>query len=184
MKTWRVILALVSACALTAAAQPNGPRGNAPNDAGRGMPRGVNLSRLVKNERLLNSLNLSEAQVNALKERAATSQKKIADLRDAIEKAEADVRSLMQADTLDREAVMKAVDKAGQIRTDLRKVHIEDQFAISEIAGPDALRELREQRQRQNMERRSDRGPRRDGERPGMMGRRGPAADDLESEEP
>ncbi len=177
MKTWRVILALVSATALTAVAQPRGPGGGGGPDDDRGMPRGVNLSRLVKNEARMKELNLSDAQVDALKARAVASEKKVAELRTAIEEAEANVRSLMMADNPDREAVMKAVENAGRIRTDLRKAHIEDQFAISEIAGPAVLRELRMNQRRQNMDNRGNRNSRRDGERPGRGDRRGPPAD-------
>lgn len=178
MNAWKTMLVVLGATALTATAQPNAPRGGAggPGDRPEHMQRGMDIAALLDNEDIVEKLGLTDEQVAALKARAAESEKKFITLRADVELAETDVRHLMREDKPDREALMKAVETAGQAMTNLRKALVEEQLAFREIAGPDALRKARHMIAKQW---RKD-----GGNRPFMRGARGPAGEEEPQQPP
>jgi Spy/CpxP family protein refolding chaperone len=139
MKTSMLALAVT---ALTATAQPDG----GPGGPGKGMEKmrhGPDLGRMLDNEEVVQKLGLTADQVTALKARFAEAEKTLIKLRADAQLAEADVRRLMQDDTVDRAAIMKAVEAAGAAQLAVRKAMIEERLAFREIAGPDAAKKVR-----------------------------------------
>jgi Spy/CpxP family protein refolding chaperone len=123
-----------------------------PGDCPGRMPGGVGgrggigagaIERLVNNEKAIARLGLSADQVAALKARLADAEKTLIKLRAEVELAEAEVRSLMRKDPVDRAAVMRAVDAAGAAYVALRKAMIEERLALREIVGPEASKKAR-----------------------------------------
>ena len=143
MNAWmkNAMLAL-AVSALTASAQPDGGPGG-PGKMKDKMWGGPNLGQMLDNEDVVQQLGLTEDQVTALKARFAEAEKTLIKLRADAQVAEAEVRHLMQDDTVDRAAIMKAVEAAGAAQLAVRKAMIEERLAFREIAGPDAAKKVR-----------------------------------------
>jgi hypothetical protein len=69
------------------------------------------------------------------------------DLKANIQKARLEVRKLVNQDTVNREAVMKAVEAESAASLALRKAVVEQQIKAREIIGPEKAAQLREMRQ-------------------------------------
>lgn len=179
MKTLKSALVVLGAAALTAAAAP-GERAHRMMQHRPGGVEGAGgppFAMFLDNDRAVQKLGLTEQQVAALKARFAEAEKTMIKLRADVETAEAELRALMRADTVDRAAIMKAVDAAGAAHLALRKAMIEERLAIREIAGKDATKKAR----RLLAQRRDgDCGPRERGPR---ADRRGPPPSDAEDED-
>lgn len=184
MKTLKTMVVVLGVAALTAAVA-TGDRPDCPDRVqrglgGRGGPEGVGgprLAMMLENERAIEKLGLTGDQVAALKARLAEAEKTMIKLRADVELAEAEVRNLMRANTVDRAAVMKAVEAAGAAHLALRKAVIEERLAFREIAGAEAVKKVRHHL----AQRRDDgAGP---GERRGSRAdRRGPSPSDAGEE--
>lgn len=180
-KHW--MTALVAGSALAAAAAfaapgfggPDGARRNERPD--RGPHGGPGLERLLQNPRIAKEAGISDAQIESLKAAEYEQRKTIIKLRGDADLARLEVRKLMQAEKVDKAAVLNAVDKAGRAMTELRKAQIEHHLAVREILGPETcakLREMAAERFRDRQGPRQERGPRESRER---FERRGPGSD-------
>ncbi|MCS6772283.1 MAG: periplasmic heavy metal sensor [Kiritimatiellae bacterium] len=107
--------------------------------------RGPRWERILEDDEALRAAGLTDAQVAAIRERAAESEKTLIRLRSEVQLAEAEIRRLMRTERPDRDAIMKAVEAAGAARTALRKAMVEEQLAVREILGPEGFRKLRKQ---------------------------------------
>lgn len=156
MKTLQSMMVVMGLAALTASAVA----GDRPDRlqrgfGGRGAPDGAGgppLAMLLENERVIDKLGLTEEQVATLKARLAEAEKTMIKRRADVQLAEAEVRNLMRADTIDRAAVMKAVEAAGAAHLALRKAVIEEHLAFREIAGTGAAKKIRQHLARRHME--------------------------------
>ena len=145
MNAWKTALVVLSATALTAAAQPGGPgRDGGPGDRPGMKAGGPRMAMMLENDEVVEKLGLTPDQVTALKARFAEAEKTMIKLRADADLAEADVRRLMQDDNVDRAAIMKAVETAGAAQLAVRKAMIEERLAFREIAGPDAAKKIRQ----------------------------------------
>lgn len=172
MKKAILAAAMMGASALAATAQP-GPGGPGGREGMRGeRPMGARIQAVLENPELLEKIGLTDQQVSALRARLDEAQKTMIKLRADAELAETEVQRLMREDTVDRAAVMKALDAAGLAHVAVRKAMIEERLAFREIAGPDAARKLRQHLGRQMKEGRG----RDDEDRPFRKERKGPGA--------
>ncbi len=164
MKNWLITCGVAAGLALAAVvyAEPGQDRGG-PGGGPDGGHRGGGLQALLDNEDVVKKLGLSDEQVKAVREAGYEHQKVMVSLRADSELAQLDVKKLMDQDTPDTEAVMKALDTAGRLQTEIRKEAVRSQLKVREIIGPEASKQLKEimqnRLQRQGGDRQGKRGP-------------------------
>ena len=169
MKNWLIICCVAASLALAAVvfAEQDHRGGGGPGQGGGpgggpGEGHGGGLSALLDNDEVVKKLGLTEEQVKAVQEAGYEHQKVMVSLRADAELAQLDVKKLMDQDAPNTEAVMKALDTAGRLQTELRKEGVRNQLKIREIIGTDAAKQLK-----QIMRNRMDR---QGGDRPGNRG--------------
>ena len=133
------------------------------------------LDRILSNQRMIEKLDLTEDQVSALRDGIFDLKKEKIRKRAELEIAATEQARILTEGDIDESALMSAVEKTGQVRTDLAKLHMQGLLLMhknltqeqrSKI-GP-MLRQRHTQRQRTGKDQRS-RGLGRDGQdrRPG-----------------
>jgi Spy/CpxP family protein refolding chaperone len=164
MKNWLITCGVAASLALAAVVYAEqGERGGGPGQGGGpGGGPGGGFQALLENENIVKKLGLTEEQVNAVQAAGYEHQKVMVSLRADSELAQLDVKKLMDQDAPDTEAVMKALDTAGRLQTEIHKAGIRNQLKIREIIGADAAKQLK-----QIMHNRMDR---QDGDRQGKHG--------------
>jgi Spy/CpxP family protein refolding chaperone len=119
-------------------------------------PKGGGIDRLINNPEVREQLGITGEQLEQLKE----AREKIADQRDDLVARMKETREkqmkLMQADKLDKEAIMKAVNESGKIRTKLDKLRVKGLFLVQDILTDEQLGEIKERMQKHMRERRGN----------------------------
>jgi Spy/CpxP family protein refolding chaperone len=143
MKNWIYILSGTTAVSLAVAAwaEPGFGRGA----GGRqGPPRqGPDVERILDNPRAARDLGLTEEQLHQIREARYEAEKKIIAQRAEHDLARLEVRRLLQQNSPDEAAVLKAVEEEGRLATELKKLRIQQRFSMTSIVGPEKFRELR-----------------------------------------
>lgn len=146
MNKWIITTCVVGAIALAAVAwaEPGGK----PGQGGRG-PQGQRgaghaLQALAHNPELAKELGVTEEQIATLQAAHYENEKNEIKLRGNKDLARLEVKKLLKADTVDKEAIMAAVDTAGQASIELRKAQIGFMIQVKEVLGKDVLQKLRE----------------------------------------
>ena len=148
---------------------PGGP-GGGPDRKGGGRPEAARLvgpggpghmaaqglQRLLDNPKKMKELGISDAQAGALKESFYAMEKKMIALRAAADEAQLEVRKLMEKDDADEAALMAAIDKAGQARTEIQKAATSQRLAVKKILGPELSAKLKERMGEKMRERREE----------------------------
>jgi Spy/CpxP family protein refolding chaperone len=98
-------------------------------------------------EQMAKELGLTAEQTAAMRAAHEAFQVQMIDLKANIQKARLEVRKLVNQDTVNREAVMKAVEAESAASLALRKAVVEQQIKAREIIGPEKAAQLREMRQ-------------------------------------
>lgn len=139
---------------------PGGPPGGAPMMQQRmGMPhpmgmqpggeqpkfdRGEILKHIVENPEMAKKVGLTEDQVAKLKDGQFAHEKNMIELRAKAETTKLDVRKLMEAAKVDREAVSKAIDAAAAAESAARKADVMHMLDVKETIGPDVMKKIHE----------------------------------------
>ena len=134
MKGWSksLLAAAVVGWAGAALAQP----------AGGGGPE-FGMRKEARMEQALREAGATDEQVAKLREQIYQARKQMISLHAEKEQAEIEVQHLMMQDKVDREAVLKAVEKLGAVKTSLHRLRIQQQLDMREIVGPDVARKVR-----------------------------------------
>lgn len=182
MKKWiaigtTLVLGVMSSGLMAQSVEPGQWGGPAIRQGHRG--RGAGLLALLDNPRVKAYLNLTDPQVDQLRQIAVESQKVAVKNRAEVEVREIELRELLRADQPDREAIMKKLDELSSLRGNLMKQRVEALLSARSVLTPEQQKKVRS-----FLENREGFGMRgeRPGERPGGWGppsgtpRGGPAA--------
>jgi len=138
---------------------PVGDMGNMP-------PKDALIGRFITTPRAVQALGLTEEQVTAIRAALGDIRNQTEALRSQLEAAAMEQGKLLMAEALDETALMAAVEKTGQIRTEMAKLHIQPTVAIKKILTPEQVKKARammeEQRNRRQdwrEQRRNEGGP-------------------------
>jgi Spy/CpxP family protein refolding chaperone len=155
------------------------------------MHEGLSLARLAGNPEVASELGLTEEQVEKLKTGSYDLKKEEINLRAKQELAAMAQIRLMGEDDVDEKALMKAVEKTGEISTELAKLRVKQLLLVKQTLTKDQLTRMR-QMMRQRMQQRSrgtrhegmrDRGGRRPQDTGDRAGRERPAGRALQPAE-
>jgi len=105
---------------------------------------GMILRRLTSDPTMIQELGLSDTQVKEIKDSMAGSEQELKDLNGKLEQAGMRQVELMKADTLDEEALMKAVQESGDISTAIAKLRVKQLIAAHKVLTPEQRTKLRE----------------------------------------
>ena len=120
---------------------------------------GMILRMLTSDSKLVQELGLSDTQVKQIKDAVSGSDQETKDLNTKLEQAAMRQVDLMKADTLDEEALMKAVQEAGDLRTQIAKIRVKQLIAAHKVLTPEQrtkLRDTMKQRMEQAQKRMTD----------------------------
>lgn len=105
---------------------------------------GMILRMLTSDSRLVQELGLSDAQVKEIKDAVSGSEQETKDLNTKLDQAAMRQVELLKADSLDEEALMKAVQESGDLRTQIAKIRIKQLIAAHKVLTPEQRAKLRD----------------------------------------
>ena len=129
-------------------------------------PMEMIIAKLLQNPEAREKLGLTEEQANAIKTGSEEIRNQMQELSEKMRTAAEEQVQLLQADTIDEEAVMAAVEKTGDIRTQIAKLRVQGMILVKSILTVEQIAKTREFMRNRMRERMRDRGPR-DGDREG-----------------
>jgi Spy/CpxP family protein refolding chaperone len=135
---------LTAVLAVSAGAQAPGGGGPAPDQRGwgGGVPEHV-LGKLLTSPKVMAEVGLTEAQAEALREKAFGLKREEIKLRAELELAAMDQAKLVTGQTVKEADLMAAVEKTGALRTELAKLHMRGLLLIRETLTPEQREKLR-----------------------------------------
>lgn len=133
---------------------PSGLEGRGPQGPGmrenRGSRKGGEgahlLRRLLSRGRWAKKLDLSDEQVEQLKQLAYDNRKEMISLKANVQLAQLEVKTAMDKETPDKTALMNAVDQAAMAKAAIEKKQIECQLRIKEILTDEQIEKLHDRR--------------------------------------
>lgn len=108
------------------------------------LDRGEILKHIVANPEMAKKVGLSDDQVAKLKDGQFAHDKNMIELRAKAETTKLDVRKLMEAAKVDRDAVSKAIDAAAAAESAARKAEVMHGLDVRETIGPDVMKKIHE----------------------------------------
>jgi len=108
---------------------------------GQGQQKGLNL---LQNPKVKEKLQLTDDQINKIKEVTQDTQKKMIDLNAKAEIANIELQSLLDSPSIDKKAVEAKVDELGKIRTEIHKTAINCRIAMKEILTPEQQQKIKD----------------------------------------
>jgi len=108
---------------------------------GQGQQKGLNL---LQNPKVKEKLQLTDDQINKIKEVTQDTQKKMIDLNAKDEIANIELQSLLDSPSIDKKAVEAKVDELGKIRTEIHKTDINRRIAMKEILTPEQQQKIKD----------------------------------------
>ena len=118
---------------------------NAKHDAGDGILQDGIFERLGNNFKLGAEIGLSEEQIKTLKNSAADMRKQQDELQKQLKDCGLDQARMMTAEgTVDENAILAAVEKAGKIRTEMAKIRIQHMLLVKRTLTPDQISKLKD----------------------------------------
>lgn len=126
---------------------------------GQGQPaREMVLRAVLQNPELAAKVGLSEDKVKAIREAAFAQREQMVKLRSEAELSRMQVEKLSSADKVDKDAVMKAIDAAGQAEVAIKKAEVGFELQVKEMVGPEVIKKIRETMKEHLAERRANAG--------------------------
>jgi Spy/CpxP family protein refolding chaperone len=111
---------------------------------GRARPRmGPRLLAMLDNDRVKTYLNLTDPQVDRLRQIVVESEKASVKSRADLSVRGIELRELLRADKPDREAIMKKVDELSSLRADLMKQRVDALLAAKSVLTPEQQKKVR-----------------------------------------
>lgn len=111
---------------------------------GRGMRApGDRLMALLDNDRVKAALNLTDQQVDRLRQIAVDTEKASVKNRADAAVRGIELRELLRADKPDRDAVMKKVQEVSSLRAEMMKEHIDALLAAKDVLTPEQQKKIR-----------------------------------------
>jgi Spy/CpxP family protein refolding chaperone len=104
---------------------------------------GGRLRALVDNERIKASLNLTDPQVDRLRQIIVETEKSALKTRAEMAVRRIELRELLRADKPDHEAVMKKVQEISNLRAELMKQHVEALLGAKSVLTPEQQKKFR-----------------------------------------
>jgi len=101
------------------------------------------LERVIKNPHFGEGLGLSDAQVSELRKSASELRKRQEALRAELETSALEQARLMARKNVDEEALMRAVEKSGRVKTELAKLRIRQLLHLRDTLTNEQMRRLR-----------------------------------------
>ena len=102
------------------------------------------IERLMDNPELAEKAGLSKEQISSIKTILYDINMQMIDLRAEMEKAGMEQARLMTSDEPDEAAIMKAIEKTGEIRTKMAKLRIQSMLKIKKIIKPEQFAKMKE----------------------------------------
>ena len=102
------------------------------------------LQRVLNDDSLAKELGVTEDQVATLSNYVYEHRQNMIKLQSDRQLAQVEIDHLLKQDNPDVEAVMKAVDHAGAIETDIRKAQVEQTMKVKTVLGKDTLAKMHE----------------------------------------
>ncbi len=153
MKKWMMPLCLAGAMALSTGVSaqppscPMGPMGRGPSD--RPCDPGATLERILQHQKLAETAGITQEQIKSLQAVLYQSEKDLIQAQADSDLARVEVKHLLQGDKPDQKLVLEAIDKAGQLQTNVEKLRVKTMLQVREIVDDDTMaqffRSLREQ---------------------------------------
>lgn len=119
-----------------------GPGGGEMRGPG-GMDRGEILRHVIENPEMAKKVGITGEQIEKIKEGEFAFEKQMIQLRADAEATKLEVRHLMEADKVDRDAVSKAIDAAGAKELALRKAGLLRELDVKETLGKETIEKIR-----------------------------------------
>jgi periplasmic protein CpxP/Spy len=123
---------------------------------GMGM-RGPGPGKWWKNPELAQKIGLTDDQISKMEKIFQDSRLKLIDLHATLEKQEAILEPLVQADHPDENRVLAQIDQVAQARAELEKANARMLLGIRNVLTPEQWKQLKEMRAANKMRRREDR---------------------------
>lgn len=146
-----MIAAAIIVSGAAAFAAPQGPgdinpegRGHAPGTECRQGPPPQGPFPMLPSIERLKDLGATDQQIQALKEAAYEQDKQMVTLRANLERAEIELRHLMDAPAVDKKAVTETVDTINAARGELFKAEILNMLKVRETLGEKLFRQLQQ----------------------------------------
>ncbi len=127
----------------------------------------ASLQSMLQDPEQADRFGLTPAQTARLQEGFETLEEQRGQLRAALVQAGRRQAELMTEEALDAEAILKAVEEAGRIRTEIAKLRVHQLFLLRDTLTREQIEELRRQRRRRRHEKR-DAAPRARGDKKEM----------------
>lgn len=102
------------------------------------------IGRIVNNPQASSELGLSEEQIKALKESLEDMKKQNDILQKQLKESGLEQAKLMTESSVDENALIEAVEKAGKIRTDMAKARIKHMLVVKKTLKPEQINKIRE----------------------------------------
>lgn len=109
------------------------------------------IDRLINNPKVREELGITDGQVERLKDAKAELDEQRKDLITEMKEAREVQMKLMQADELDRKAIMTAINKSGKLRTRMDKLRVKGLFQVQDVLTDEQLSKVKE-RMRKGMQ--------------------------------
>jgi len=104
---------------------------------------GARLRAMLDNERVKAYLNLTDPQVDRLRQVLVEAEKSAVKTRAEMAVQRIELRELLRADKPDREAAMKKVQEISNLRGELMKQHVEALLAAKSVLTPEQQKKFR-----------------------------------------
>jgi len=112
--------------------------------ADRQPPMEMVIGRLLQNPEAREKLGITEDQVNAIKTGTEDIRTRMHELGEEMRSAAEEQVKLLQAETVDEEAVMAAVQKTGNIRTEIAKLRVKGLILVKSTLSADQVAKIKE----------------------------------------
>jgi Spy/CpxP family protein refolding chaperone len=157
MKKWMLVGSLMTAVLTTAAWSE--PRGMGSKSHGAGpMVTGW----VVNNPEKAKELGVTDDQAAALKELSYKTRQQMIKLNAEAETARLEIDRLMDADKPDEGAILKAIENAGRVETEIQKARVQEGLRVREALGDEQLAKIRDTLREERKDVRHDQNARRD----------------------
>ena len=131
---------------------PGDREGLGPMDAPGGGLEGGMVLRLLQKEWLVKELGITEEQIAGLKKSAEETEAEMKKLRTEMETAAMQQAKLISEKVIDETAVLEAVERTGQVRTEMAKLRIRQLLTVKKLLTREQLEKLNEMRERRMRE--------------------------------
>jgi len=101
------------------------------------------LARIINNPKLAAELELSDEQINILKTSQEAMKNQNEQLQNLIKESGMEQAKLLTSDSIDENALMAAVEKTGNVRTEMAKARMRHMLVVKKTLKPDQAKKLK-----------------------------------------